>query len=85
MAVVIFAFLWAMRKRWKVPGTLFSVYLMFNGMERFWIEKIRVNAPMEFMGKVMTQAELIASLTFISGLVLLLLVNKKSLLQRLGR
>jgi hypothetical protein len=33
----------------------------------------------------MTQAELIASLTFISGLVLLLLVNKKSLLQRLGR
>ena len=23
---------------------------MLNGMERFWIEKIRVNAPMEFSG-----------------------------------
>ena len=85
MATVIFAFLWSMRKRWKVPGTVFAVYLMLNGMERFWIEKIRVNAPMEFFGMVMTQAELIATLTFIAGGVLVILLNKASLLKRLGR
>ncbi len=84
MAVAIFAFLWSMRKRWKVPGTLFSVYLMFNGMERFWIEKIRVNAPMEVLGMTMTQAELIATLTFISGCTLLVLVQKSSWLKGSG-
>ncbi len=71
MAVAICGFLWSMRKRWKVPGVLFSVYLMFNGFERFFIEKIRVNAPMDFLGLVMTQAELIATLTFIAGATLL--------------
>jgi prolipoprotein diacylglyceryltransferase len=76
MATLVFAFLWSMRKRWKVPGTLFAVYLMFNGTERFWIEKIRVNAPMEFMGMTMTQAELIAVVIFLSGLGLLAFLHR---------
>ena len=78
MAVFIFSVLWSIRKRLKVPGMLFSIYLMFNGTERFFIEKIRVNAPLDFMGMVMTQAELIATLTVISGVLLsFLLVRKK--------
>ena len=77
MATLVFAFLWSMRKRWKVPGTLFAVYLMFNGTERFWIEKIRVNAPMEFMGMTMTQAELIAVVIFLSGLGLLAFLHRE--------
>jgi len=85
MAAAIFAFLWSMRKRWKVKGTLFAVYLMFNGVERFWIEKIRVNAPMEFLGMTMTQAELIATLTCVSGLVLLALLHKQTIKRWLGR
>ena len=70
--------LWSIRKRLKVPGMLFSVYLMFNGTERFIIEKIRVNAPLDFMGMVMTQAELIATLTFISGVLLSFLLVRKN-------
>ena len=49
---------------------------MFNGTERFWIEKIRVNAPMEFMGMTMTQAELIAVVIFLSGLGLLAFLHR---------
>jgi len=70
MATAIFAFLWAMRKRWKAPGLLFGVYLMFNGVERFFIEKIRVNSEMECLGLTFTQAELISILTFLGGLLL---------------
>ena len=74
-----------MRKRWSVPGTLFSAYLMLNGMERFWIEKIRVNAPMEFMGMVMTQAELIAVVIFLSGLVMMAFIHQKTWRKWMGR
>lgn len=74
MALVIFAFLWSMRKRWKPAGLMFSVYLLFNGAERFMIEQIRVNAPMEFLGMTMTQAELIALLILCAGATMLFLV-----------
>merc|ERR1712185_261911 len=70
MATAIFAFLWSMRKRWAAPGFLFGVYLMFNGVERFFIEKIRVNAEMDWLGMTFTQAELISTLTFLGGLAL---------------
>ena len=78
MATVIFAFLWSMRKRWKAPGFLFGVYLMFNGVERFFIEKIRVNAEVEWLGITFTQAELISTLTFLGGLALTIWVSRRS-------
>ena len=43
---------------------------MFNGVERFWIEKIRVNNTFELLGITMTQAELISVVVFVSGVVL---------------
>ena len=43
MAIGIFVILWSIRKRINIPGILFSIYLIFNGMERFLIEFIRVN------------------------------------------
>jgi len=70
-AVIGFAFLWGMRKRWTaVPGKIFAAYLMFNGFERFWVEKIRVNTTFDFLGMTMTQAELISVCTFLSGIAL---------------
>ena len=70
-AVIGFAFLWGMRKRWtNVPGKIFAAYLMFNGFERFCVEKIRVNTTFDFLGMTMTQAELISVCTFLSGIVL---------------
>jgi len=70
MAVLIFGILWAIRKRIKVPGLLFSIYLMFNGTERFLIEKIRINNVFDFIGMKVTQAEMISSLIFLTGLIL---------------
>lgn len=69
-AVMGFAILWAMRKRWSAPGTAFAAYLMFNGFERFWVEKIRVNTTFDWLGITMTQAELISVCTFLSGVAL---------------
>lgn len=70
LATMIFVLLWLLRKRIHIPGQLFSLYLILNGLERFWIEKIRVNAVMDVLGFQCTQAELIASITFVSGLFL---------------
>ena len=69
-AVMGFAILWAMRKRWSTPGKAFAAYLMFNGFERFWVEKIRVNTTFDWLGITMTQAELISVCTFLSGMAL---------------
>ena len=46
-----------LRKRIALPGALFCVYLIMNGVERFCIEHIRVNNL--FIG-TWTQAEIIA-------------------------
>ena len=43
MCLLIFSFLWAIRKQIHVPGILFCIYLALNGIERFFIEKIRIN------------------------------------------
>ena len=65
----LFFILWFLRKRLTVPGMLFAVYLVLNGVERFFIEKIRVNETFVLMGMEMTQAELISFLTILTGLV----------------
>lgn len=69
-AFVIFLILWKIRHRIKLPGMLFGIYLMFNGLERFLIELIRVNSKYHVMGISFTQAELISSLLFICGVLL---------------
>lgn len=68
-AFVIAGILWALRKRLEIiPGMLFFVYLILNGIERFWIEKIRVNIRYDFLGLHPTQAELIAVGLIIVGI-----------------
>jgi phosphatidylglycerol---prolipoprotein diacylglyceryl transferase len=66
-AGLLFLVLWNVRRRIAQPWMLFSIYLMLNGFERFWIEKIRVNATYDLWGWSVTQAELIALLMFLGG------------------
>jgi prolipoprotein diacylglyceryltransferase len=68
MCIFLFFVLWNLRKRITTPGVLFSVYLIFNGIERFFIEKIRVNTLYHVNGFAFTQAELISTLLFFIGL-----------------
>lgn len=64
---LIAGFLFAIRKRLKTPGMLFFIYLILNGLQRFWIEKIRVNVKYEWMPFQPTQAELISVIIFLIG------------------
>ncbi len=78
VCMFLFLVLWALRKRFSIPGTLFYLYLIINGIERFLIEKIRVNTTYDIFGKHITQAEIISSLFIISGVIgLIYLFTKK--------
>ncbi|MFI5185671.1 MAG: prolipoprotein diacylglyceryl transferase, partial [Chitinophagales bacterium] len=82
VCLLLFSILWALRKKLKVPGTLFAVYLMLNGIERFFIEKIRVNNRMNLFGFHPTQAEVISTLLFFTGLILYIVLKRKPLIQK---
>ena len=68
MGLVIFSFLWAIRKQIRIPGILFCIYLAMNGVERFFIEKIRINTEYNILGGI-TQAEIISSCLVLIGLI----------------
>ncbi len=74
---ILFLLIWSVRKRFKIPGTLFAFYLVLNGLERFFIEKIRVNVRLNIPGHP-TQAELISSLLFLSGIILWIILKRKA-------
>ena len=68
MSLAIFGILWAMRKHIKVPGALFFIYLAFNGVERFFIEKIRINSEYNILGGI-TQAEIISFSLILTAII----------------
>jgi len=80
--LVLFFILWYFRKRLTIPGTLFGVYLILNGIERFLVENIRVNSKYNIFGLHPTQAELISAGLVISGI--LIYVSRKRAAQRGG-
>jgi phosphatidylglycerol---prolipoprotein diacylglyceryl transferase len=77
ICLVLTGLLFALRSKLVVPGTMFAVYLMFNGAERFLIEKIRVNTHYELFGFRPTQAEIISTLLVISGIVLFFVLRNR--------
>ena len=74
MCSILFLVLWKVRKKMVVPGTLFCLYLILNGFERFWIEKIRVN---EHLFGTITQAEIIAVALMLTGGIAWFILRKK--------
>lgn len=72
MCLVLFGVLWALRKKITAPGVLFGIYLMLNGAERFFIEKIRVNTTYHLGNFHPTQAELISAALVLAGLAIVL-------------
>ena len=64
---LLFLLLWGVRKKITIPGRLFTLYLMLNGLERFFIEKIRVNTTYDILGFHPTQAELISTFLILGG------------------
>ena len=77
MAGIIFLFLWSIRKKIKIAGMLFFIYLTLNGIERFFIEKIRVNTKYDILGGI-TQAEIISSILILTGIIgIFVLIKRK--------
>jgi len=74
----LFFLLWSLRKKFKIPGTLFAFYLFINGIERFFIEKIRVNTRYTIFGFHPTQAEIISTLLILGGAGLYFYLWKKA-------
>lgn len=65
---LLFLILWSVRRRFRAPGFLFSLYLLFNGIERYLVESIRVNTTYSIFGYHPTQAELISAALVIVGI-----------------
>jgi len=76
ICIALFFVLWSVRKKLKSPGTVFSLYLLLNGIERFTIEQIRINNKFLFLGMHVTQAEIIASCLILLGTTGLIVFRK---------
>ncbi|MBL0342468.1 MAG: prolipoprotein diacylglyceryl transferase [Bacteroidetes bacterium] len=76
ICIGLFFVLWSLRKHISIPGVLFSVYLIFNGVERFFIEKIRVNTKYHISGHAITQAEIISVVLIILGIIGIIIFRK---------
>jgi len=68
ISIAIFSILWSIRKNIKISGLLFFIYLIFNGIERFFIEKIRINTEYNILGGI-TQAEIISFCLVVTGII----------------
>jgi prolipoprotein diacylglyceryltransferase len=77
--IILFFILWALRKRMRYALQLSGIYLILNGLERFLVEKIRVNYKYDWGFIHPTQAEIISFLLIIFGIVLLLYKRKKKI------
>ena len=81
MALSLFFLLWSLRKKIKISGMLFGLYLIFNGIERFFIEKIRVNTKYIIFKYEITQAEIISfSLIIIGSIIIYRLYKSEKLI-----
>ena len=81
ICTLLFLFLWAIRKKIKIPYVMFGVYLILNGAERFLIETIRVNKIYATGGFYLSQAEIIALVLIAAGTLLIgFAIAKKKML-----
>ena len=69
---LLFLLLWGIRKQLKTPLMMFGLYLLVNGLERFFIETMRVNHQYNVLGWMLTQAEIIALGLALAGIGLMI-------------
>ena len=76
IALLLFVFIWSVRKWKRTPGYLFAIYLVIEGLARFLIEFIRINPKYEVAGICLSQAQIISVFAILTGLFLFWLFNK---------
>ncbi|NOW93492.1 prolipoprotein diacylglyceryl transferase [Mucilaginibacter sp. SG564] len=71
VCLLLFWLLWSIRDRIKRAGVMFGIYMILAGVERFFIELIRVNTKYHVAGISFTQAEFISLLMVVGGAILI--------------
>lgn len=66
LCILLFILMWAIRHRIKTPGIMFYLFLLLNGTERFFIEKLRITP--KYGTWQLSQAQMIGLLFMIGGL-----------------
>ncbi len=82
VCVMLFFLLWAMRRRFTRSLQMFGTYLMLVGIERFLVEKIRVNYKYDWGFIRPTQAEILSVVLVLLGAGLLLFYKEKQQLAK---
>ena len=80
---LLFLLMWSIRKKIKTPYVMFGLYLILNGIERFFIEKVRVNIQYAVGEATLSQAQEIALILIGAGC--LLIVYAKFVLPKLPK
>lgn len=73
----LFFVLWTLRKKMKHAWHLTGIYLILNGLERFFVEKVRVNTEYDLGFIQPSQAEIISAVFVLLGLSILLFYKDK--------
>ncbi len=74
--LLAFMLLFINKHRFKIPGTIFFLYMIINGIERFFIEIIRVNEKYQLLGLNWSQAQYISVVFVLVGIGGLLYLYK---------
>lgn len=77
VCIVLFFLLWVLRKKMEHAWHLTGIYLILNGLERFFVEKIRVNTTYDLGFIHPTQAEIISAIFVMLGLAILIFYRDK--------
>ena len=71
----LFIILWLCRKKIKIPGQMFSIFILSFGLERLLIEFIKINPLYCFLNACLSQAQYISIGFILLGLAVLIKVN----------
>lgn len=77
LSLLGFGILWLVRKRIQIAGMLFFIYMIYNGIERFFIETIRVNEKYNYFGVEWSQAQYISIGFILVGLAGIAYLSRK--------
>ena len=77
ISILILIVLWSIRKKIKVAGMLFFIYLILNGIARFFIEGIRINERYDVAGYQLSLSQFIGVGFIIAGILGVVYLRKK--------
>lgn len=68
IVTILFLIIWKFRKRWtNYYGAITGLFLVFNGIERFLIEFVRVNTKYNYFGLDFSQAQYVSMVMILIG------------------